>query len=315
MMRFLFFILLCSPFGAVAQEIAGGQEAPAFEITLLDDTIVNSRAFEGQVVFLAFVRTVLPANPAIACARSIGVLSLIDKELISRFREEEDLVILPIVMHYRSKQEVVNFKNRYRFNFPMGVDENKKVASRFISDGAIHLFVIDREGKVTEVPDTRESTAEEREAYKASTGKRLPLSRISLEPAVTKIEEALAVVPRGGIDFQPLSLAGALERARAEGKLVLVNCYLPWYASSQHLLKKVFTRKSVGNYCNARFVCVKFDMEEEEGKRLQKRFDLPLTELTTLVLDPNGKVIYRMSSGSGTSADEWLAGIANSVEP
>ncbi|MDR1272937.1 MAG: thioredoxin family protein [Odoribacteraceae bacterium] len=292
---------------AAAQALADEREAPAFEITLLDSTRVDSRDLAGQVIFLAFTRTVLPSNPSVACARSVGLLTLVDKELIPRFREEEDLVILPVIMHYKSRQEITRFLDRYHFNFSPGVDERKKVYSRFAAGDAPRLFLIDREGKLSELPSTRDFTGEERTAYKARTGKTLPATKISLDPTISAIDSALAVLPRGGIEFLPLTLSGALARAREEGKPVLAVCHVPWYASSRHLLAKVFTRRTVGDYCNARFIPVQFNMEEKEGQKLQKRLDLPLSEPTTLLFNPDGTLLYR-TTGDAT-ATAWLEGI------
>ncbi|MDR1414883.1 MAG: TlpA family protein disulfide reductase, partial [Odoribacteraceae bacterium] len=165
-MKNTIFILLASLIGtpAVAQTIASGQAAPAFEITMLDSTRVNSLDLDGQVILLAFTRTVLPSSPDIACARSIGLLTLIGKELIPRFSREEELTILPVIMHYRSRQEVIRFRDKYKFDFPLGLDVNKKIASRFTPDATPRLFLIDRAGKIAELPTTREFTGEERAA-------------------------------------------------------------------------------------------------------------------------------------------------------
>jgi peroxiredoxin len=304
--------MLLGGWNAVAQRTVDGQALPAFEIPLLNDSIVDSREFDGEVILLAFARTVLPARPDIACARSIGLLGLLEKEIITRFAGEEDLVVLPVIMHYKSLQEVTRFRDKYRLHFPMGLDKEKRVLSLFTGDDAPCLFVIDREGKITAHPITKEFSDDERARYKANTGKTLPASRVSLEPAARAIEEALAVVPAEKIAFRPLTLAGALERAREEGKPVLATCYLPWYDSCQYLLKRVFTRERVGAYCNARFVCVKFDMEEPEGARLQKRLDLPLTEPTTLLLAPDGSILHRVTGSA--PAREWLAEIAKGVD-
>jgi peroxiredoxin len=292
---------------AVAPAVVDGQEAPAFEITRLDSTRVDSRDLAGQVIFLAFTRTALPSNPGVACARSVGLLTLVDKELIPRFREEEDLVILPVITRYKNRQEIARFLDKYHFSFSPGVDENRKVSSRFAAGDAPRLFLIDREGKLSELPTTREFTAGERAAYKARTGKTLPASKISLDPAMAAIDSALAVPPRGGIEFLPLTLAGALARGKEEGKPVLVVCHLPWYASSQQLLAKVFTKRAVGTYCNARLIPVQFNMEEKEGRKLQKRLDLPHAEPTTLLFHPDGTLLYR-ATGAAT-ATEWLEGV------
>ena len=308
----LLLLACCSRSAATAQTTDNGRPAPPFEVALLDDSIVNSARFDGEVIFLPVLRATLPNNPAIACARSIGLLNMINKEIIARFPDEQDLVVLPVFTRYASKQEITRLRARYRLAFPIALDKNKHVATRLAGDDAIHLFVIDRQGNVTEIPHERETTPQERARYKATTGQTLPPTRLSLEEAARTIEDALAAPPSGGILFQSLTLAEALAAAREENKLVLVYCYLPWYASAQHLLNRVFTRRAIGDYCNDRFVCVKFDMEEGEGVRLQERFRLSLTEPTTLFLTPDGAEIYR-NVGSSPHR-EWLATISEAIK-
>jgi peroxiredoxin len=302
--------LSCITWNVAAQKLVDGQ-LPAFEVQLLDDSIVRSADLDGQVVLLALVRATQPANPKIPCSYSIGLLNLINKEIIDRFPGEKDLLVLPVFARAATRQEVARLRSRYRLDFPVGMDRGGKIASLLAGDNDVHVFVIDREGTIREVPYQRAFTDEERARYKASTGKNPPPTRLSLEAAARVIEDALAVVPAGGIDFQPLTLTDALAIARAGDKQVLAACYLPWYASCQYMFKHVFTRRLVGEYCNARFVCVKFDMEEGDGARLQKRLKLSLTEPTTLLLGPDGKVIYQATGRA--PADEWLAGIAGAI--
>ena len=52
----------------------------------------------------------------------------------------------------------------------------------------------------------------------------------------------------------------------------------------------IFTKQDVGECYNARFVCVKYDMEQGEGIQLAKRFQVRAFP-TMLILDADGKVL------------------------
>jgi uncharacterized protein YyaL (SSP411 family) len=125
------------------------------------------------------------------------------------------------------------------------------------------------------------------------------------------VEEALATPPSGGIDFRPLSFKEAQALARQEGKPLLVTCGFSLYASSQRLSRHVFPKRRVGDYCNPRFICVHYDMDTPEGKKLQKRFDIPLVEPSTILLAPDGSILLKYTGA--TTADEWLATIRAAI--
>ena len=85
------------------------------------------------------------------------------------------------------------------------------------------------------------------------------------------------VIPRniggpGGCRFPGYFLEEALKQAKAENKLVFVDCYTPWCGPCYKMMKEVFPKKEAGDYFNSRFVCVKYDMTKDENIGLAKRF-------------------------------------------
>ena len=62
--------------------------------------------------------------------------------------------------------------------------------------------------------------------------------------------------------FQELTLEGALEKAKTGNKYVFVDCYTSWCGPCKLMTENIFPSKTVGDYMNNRFVCVKFDMEK-----------------------------------------------------
>lgn len=69
-----------------------------------------------------------------------------------------------------------------------------------------------------------------------------------------------------GVGFKSISLKEALEQAKAQGKMVFVDCYTTWCGPCKMMAEQVFPQKAAGDFFNARFVNVKFDMEKGEGK-------------------------------------------------
>lgn len=96
-----------------------------------------------------------------------------------------------------------------------------------------------------------------------------------------------------GIRFHKGDLASALKRAEIEGKLVFLDCYTSWCGPCKMMAKQVFTSEKVGELFNQRFVNIKIDMEQGEGKDLLKKYKVEGFP-TLLILDHTGKELYRM---------------------
>lgn len=69
-----------------------------------------------------------------------------------------------------------------------------------------------------------------------------------------------------------MTFKGALECARREKKLVFVDCYTIWCGPCMYMMNTIFPMKEAGDYFNSRFVCLKYDMDKGEGKRLRKEW-------------------------------------------
>ncbi|MDE5610835.1 MAG: thioredoxin family protein, partial [Odoribacter sp.] len=68
-----------------------------------------------------------------------------------------------------------------------------------------------------------------------------------------------------GVNFRNITLEEAQEQAKAENKLVFMDCYTSWCGPCKNMTEKVFPQKAAGDYFNPRFVCVKYDMEKGAG--------------------------------------------------
>ena len=104
-------------------------------------------------------------------------------------------------------------------------------------------------------------------------------------------------VAQEGVDFRNISLEEALEQAKAEDKLVFVDCYTPWCGPCHRMLTEVFPRKEAGDYFNSRFVCVKYDMTKDENVELNKKFRVAAYP-TFIIIRPDGTVLHKQT-GAG----------------
>lgn len=106
-----------------------------------------------------------------------------------------------------------------------------------------------------------------------------------------------------GISFEHGTLGEAMAKAKAENKLVFMDCYTTWCGPCKMMSKDVFPQEVVGTYMNANFVSIKMDMEKGEGIDLVKKYDIKGFP-TLLFLDTNGKVLH--CAVGGLLADPFI---------
>lgn len=93
-----------------------------------------------------------------------------------------------------------------------------------------------------------------------------------------------------GINFiegKPFAEVKAL--AKAEGKLIFVDCYTSWCGPCKMMATKEFVKKEAGDYFNKKFVNYKIDMEKDEGPEIGKQYNVSAFP-TFLILESNGNL-------------------------
>lgn len=106
-----------------------------------------------------------------------------------------------------------------------------------------------------------------------------------------------------GITFETSDFQSALDKAKAENKLIFMDAYTTWCGPCKWMSKNVFTDANVASYFNERFVNVKIDMEKGEGIDLAQRYNVTAYP-TLLFIDGKGDLMH-MSIGS-RPADDFL---------
>ena len=109
-----------------------------------------------------------------------------------------------------------------------------------------------------------------------------------------------------GIYFEKISVKEALEKAQKEKKMVFVDMWATWCVPCKMLANSLFTQKEVGSYMNSHFICVKCDIDTQEGKILKKKYGVRRVP-TLLILQPDGEIRCFMLGGSRQKGEflEW----------
>lgn len=104
------------------------------------------------------------------------------------------------------------------------------------------------------------------------------------------------------INFRDISFDEALKAAKAENKMVFIDCYTSWCGPCKRLARDIFPTKEAGDYFTPRFVSIKVDMEKGEGPQLGKRYDVGAYP-TLLFLNADGELVYRLCGGKSSAVE------------
>ena len=121
----------------------------------------------------------------------------------------------------------------------------------------------------------------------------------------------LAIPGLAQTNFRPLTLDQAVEQAKKENKLVFVDFYTDWCGPCRVMANTVFPQKKVGDYFNARFVCIKLNAEKE-GKADAATYQVKAYP-TFLVLDTDKKV--KLDIKGSMTADNFISKIESELNP
>lgn len=98
--------------------------------------------------------------------------------------------------------------------------------------------------------------------------KRLTSTLLTLAIAITAMAQGVVFEPEG------TTLEQASVKAKAENKLIFLDCYTQWCGPCKKMTKEVFPQEKVGAYMNPKFVSIKIDMEGTYGAPLAKKLQI-----------------------------------------
>ena len=102
-----------------------------------------------------------------------------------------------------------------------------------------------------------------------------------------------------GIQFcqEGSQFADAVSKAKAENKMVFLDCYTSWCGPCKMMARDIFPQKKVGDFMNPKFVSIKIDMEKGEGPALTKKFQVSAFP-TFIIFNSDGQELGRFLGGS-----------------
>jgi thiol:disulfide interchange protein len=97
-----------------------------------------------------------------------------------------------------------------------------------------------------------------------------------------------------GIVFHEGQWQEALEKAKAENKLIFLDIYATWCGPCKMLKNNTFSNKEVGSVYNEKFINVALDGEKGEGAELAKKYNVRGYP-TLLFVNHKGEIVVRTS--------------------
>ena len=98
--------------------------------------------------------------------------------------------------------------------------------------------------------------------------KKLTLIMMSFVVATSMMAQGMVFEPEG------TTLEQASAKAKAEKKLIFLDCFTTWCGPCKKMAREVFPTEAAGAYMNPKFVNLKIDMEGEYGAPLAKKLQI-----------------------------------------
>lgn len=103
------------------------------------------------------------------------------------------------------------------------------------------------------------------------------------------------------IRFEKTKWAQVMQKAKKENKIIFLDCYTSWCGPCKWMEKNIYTNDTVADFYNSNFICMKIDMEKDEGFDLAKTYSIT-NYPTMLYLSSTGEELHRIC-GSRVAED------------
>jgi thiol:disulfide interchange protein len=126
----------------------------------------------------------------------------------------------------------------------------------------------------------------------------------ALEASIERADEAK------GIQFQPMTLEAAKEKAKETGKLIFIDVHASWCGPCKMMARGPFKDEKVGKIYNENFINLKIDAEKDPDGEFVSRAYAVSAYPTLLFVDAKGKLV---KSYVGYRSEEMLMGMATGL--
>ena len=122
-----------------------GQKMPAFEVTTLDGTVMESGKIIGnKPLFLVFWATWCPN-----CKREIPNINQLSEEFGPKARNGEGMEFLGVNVGVNdSLRKVRRYAKKYTMDYPIYFDKDSSLTKRFKVSGTPTVIIVDKSGTV-----------------------------------------------------------------------------------------------------------------------------------------------------------------------
>ena len=130
--------------------------------------------------------------------------------------------------------------------------------------------------------------------------KRITTTLMSLIATVAMMAQGMVFEPEG------TTLEQASAKAKAENKLIFLDCFTSWCGPCKKMARDVFPQEQVGAFMNPKFVNLKIDMESAYGAPLAKKLQIQAYP-TFVIFNADAQEIGRFLGGS--AAEEFIKNV------
>lgn len=130
--------------------------------------------------------------------------------------------------------------------------------------------------------------------------KKITLTLTALIAAVAMMAQGMAFEPEG------TTLEQASAKAKAENKLIFLDCFTSWCGPCKKMARDVFPQEQVGAFMNPRYVNLKIDMESAYGAPLAKKLQIQAYP-TFVIFNADAQEIGRFVGGC--AAEDFIKNV------
>lgn len=125
--------------------------------------------------------------------------------------------------------------------------------------------------------------------------KKITSTLIALIATVAMMAQGMAFEPEG------TTLEQAAAKAKAEKKLIFLDCFTQWCGPCKKMSRDVFPQETVGAFMNPRYINIKIDMESAYGAPLAKKLQIQAYP-TFVIFNADAQEIGRFVGGCAAEA-------------